>query len=615
MAIRFAAMQRLFVLSGALALLFVVACGSASPQTETVEVIKEVPVEREVIREVQVEVPVDREVIREVEVEKTVVETEIQEVEREVQVEVEKILIATPTPAPPPAAATESTGHLRITYTSMGSDGIYPKASNVNAGGKDVNSSMYDVVIGSDAQGAFSKETGLANDWSVSPDGKVHTVHLRQGVQFHNGTEVTSEDVIFSALEVMEEDAQNAFINELTPLWDSYETPDAYTWVINCHTPCLYAPWIFSGVRGTEGMIVPKAHYEAIGEEEFAKAPIGSGPYRFVDQVLGASVAVESINRPHFRGGPNGGIPKYAEITFLGVSEETTRIAMLKSGQTDVIDVSRERIAPLADDGFNIFYKERALLSGMYFFQQWEEGNPFGDIRVREALNKAINRDAILEHIFLGRGSTTLYPMGSYAAASGYDPAQSAYPYDPDRSRQLLAEAGYTEDNPLEIKLAIYAFGGIAEFPRMIEAVGADFEAVGVKVNFQPTEYGTLRSMRRAWSLGGGWVGPWGTHNRAAPAEILSIVKVLKHSDAPYTTYKNPEFDAIMNKAFASTDAEEVKTLISEMQQHLLANYDGIPLFEVDSSFAAIPEITYWNTGKDSYDNNVDSLFFPDLRW
>ena len=469
--------------------------------------------------------------------------------------------------------------------------------------------------ISPNAQGVFSKETGLANDWSVSQDGKTHTINLRQGIQFHNGEEVTSADVEFSALEVMEEDAQNAFIGELKPLWDSYETPDAYTWVINCHTPCLYAPWIFSGVRGTEGMIVPKAHYEAVGEEEFAKSPIGSGPYEFVDQVLGASVAVESINQPHFRGGPNGGIPKYAQITFLGVSEETTRIAMLKSGQTDVIDVSRERIAPLADDGFNIFYKERALLSGAYFFQQWEEGNPFGDIRVREALNKAINRDAILEHIFLGRGGTTLYPIGSYAADSGYDPNQSSYPYDPDRARQLLAEAGYNDDNPLEIKLAIYSFGGIAEFPRMIEAIGADFEAVGVKVNFQPTEYGTLRSMRVAFNLGGGWVGPWGTHNRAAPAEILSIVKVLKHSTAKYTTYKNPEFDAIMDKAFASTDPEEVKTLIGEMQQHLLANYDGIPLFEVDSAFAAIPEITYWNTGKDSYDNNVDSLFFPDLRW
>ncbi len=611
MAFRWAGTQRLFVLGGVLALLFIIGCGSSAPQTETVEVIKEVPVDREVIREVQVEVPVEKEVVREVEVEKTVIETQIQEVEKEVQVEIEKILIATPTPAPPPAAATESAGHLRMTYTSMGSDGIYPKASNVNAGGKDVNSSMYDVVIGSNAQGAFSKDTGLANDWSVSPDGKVHTVNLRKGVMFHNGTEVTSEDVMFSALEVMEEDSQTAFINELTPLWDSYETPDASTFVINCHTPCLYAPWIFSGVRGTEGMTVPKAYYEAVGEEEFAKSPIGSGPYQFVDQVLGASVAVESINRPHFR----GGIPKYAEITFLGVSEETTRIAMLKSGQTDVIDVSRERIAPLADDGFNIFYKERALLSGMYFFQQWEEGNPFGDIRVREALNKAINRDAILEHIFLGRGSTTLYPMGSYAAESGYDPAQSSYPYDPDRARQLLAEAGYSDSNPLEIKLAIYSFGGIAEFARMIEAVGADFEAVGVKVNFQPTEYGTLRSMRRAFNLGGGWVGPWGTHNRAAPAEILSIVKVLKHSTATYTTYKNPEFDAIMDKAFASTDPDEVRTLISEMQQHLLANYDGIPLFEVDSAFAAVPEITYWNTGKDSYDNNVDSLFFPELRW
>ena len=614
MAFRWASTQRLFVLGSALALLFIIGCGSASPQTETVEVIREVPVDREVIREVQVEVPVEKEVIREVEVEKTVVETQIQEVEKEVQVEVEKILIATPTPAPPPAAATESAGHLRVTYTSLGSDGVYPKASNINAGGKDVNSTMYDVLIGSNAQGSFSKDTGLANDWTTSEDGKTHTINLRQGIQFHNGEEITSADVEFSALEVMEEDAFNAFIRELTPLWESYETPDDSTFVINCHTPCLYALWIFSGVRGTEGMIIPKAHYEAVSEPEFAKAPIGSGPYRFVEQVLGASVQVESINRPHFRGGPNGGIPKYAEMTFLGVSEETTRIAMLKSGQADIVDVSRERIAPLADDGFNIFYKERALLTGAYFFQQWEEGNPFGDVRVREALNKSINREAILEHIFLGRGSTTLYPIGSYAIESGYDPSLSSYPYDPDLARQLLAEAGYTEDNPLEIKLSIYSFGGIAEFARMVEAIGADFESVGVKVNFQPTEYGTLRSMRFAWELGGGWIGPWGTHNRAAPAEIMSIVRALEHSAAPYTTYKNPEFDAIFDRAFASTDPEEVKNLIGEMQRFLHADYYGIPLFEVDSSFATTPDITYWSTGKDSYDNNMDSLIFPDLR-
>ncbi len=584
---------KLPLLVGALFTLFLVACGTAAP--ETVEVIREVPVEREVIREVPVE--------------KTVVE----EVVKEVQVD--KILVATPTPAAAPEAAMQSEGHLRVTYTSLGSDGIYPKASNINAGGKDVNSTIYDVLIGSNAQGAFSQDTGIAQDWTTSEDGKTHTVHLRQGIQFHNGEEVTSADVEFSALEVMEDDSQTSFIRELSPLWASYETPDDYTFVINCNEPCLYALWIFSGVRGSEGMIVPKAHYESVGEGEFAKSPIGSGPYQFVEQVLGASVNVESVGRPHFRGGPEGGIPKYEEMTFLGVSEETTRIAMLKSGQSDVIDISRERIAPLADDGFNIFYKERALLTGAYFFQQWEEDNPFQDIRVREALNKAINREAILEHIFLGRGSTTLYPIGSYAAESGYDPSLSTYPYDPDRSMQLLAEAGYSDSDPLEIKLAIYPFGGIAEFARMIEAIGADFEAVGVKVNFQPTEYGTLRDMRRAWDLGGGWVGPWGTHNRAAPAEIMSIVRALNHSSAPLTTYKNAGFDEIFDEAFASTDVERVKELIGEMQQFLHSDYYAIPLFEVDSSFATIPEITYWSTGKDSYDNNMDSLIFPDYRY
>ena len=614
MAIRWARPKNLFGLIGAFALFLIVACGSSAPQTETIEVIKEVPVDREIIREVQVEVPVEKEVIREVEVEKTVVETEIREVEKEVQVEVEKILIATPTPAPPPAAATESKGHLRITYASLGSDGIYPKAGNVNAGGKDINSTMYDVVVGSNAQGAFSKDTGLAHDWEMTPDGKTHTIYMRQGIKFHNGEEVTAHDAKFGLEEAMEEDSQATFNRELTPLLENLEVPDDYTFKINCHTLCLFAPWIVSGVRGTEGMLIPKAHYEAVGEPEFAKSPIGSGPYRFGEQVLGASVQVDSINRSHFRGGPNGGIPKYETITFLGVSEETTRVAMIKSGQADIIDASRERVASLAEDGFNIFYKERADLMGAYFFQQWEEGNPFKDVRVREALNKAINRDAILEHIYLGRGSTTLYPMGSYAAASGYDPSLSSYPFDPELAKQLLAEAGYTESNPLEIKLAIYPFGGIAEFPRMIEAIGADFTAVGVKVNFQPTEYGTLRNMRRARELSGGWIGPWATTNRAAPAEILSITRGLNYSKAPNTTYSNPDFDVFIDQAYSSTDLEEIKRLIGEMQRFLHADYYGLPLFEVDTPFATIPEITYWDTGRDSYDKNMDSLIFPDIR-
>ena len=595
------------LVTGAVGLLFfILACGSAAPQ----EIIREVEVEKEVIKEVQVEVPVEKEVIREVEVEKTVVEERIQQVEVEKIVEVDKILVATPTPAPAPAAATVSQGHLRITYTSLGSDGIYPKAGNVNAGGKDVNSTMYDVVIGSNGQGAFSKDTGLAHDWEMSPDGKTHTIYMRQGIKFHNGEEVTAHDAKFGLEEAMEDDSQATFNRELMPLLENLEAPDDYTFKINCHTLCLFAPWLVSGVRGTEGMLIPKAHYEAVGEPEFAKSPVGSGPYTFGDQVLGASVQVESINRPHFR----GGIPKYETITFLGVSEETTRIAMIKSGQADVIDTSRERVASLADDGFNIFYKERADLMGAYFFQQWEEGNPFKDVKVREALNKAINRDAILEHIYLGKGSTTLYPMGSYAAASGYDPSLSSYPYDPDLASQLLVDAGYTEDNPLEIKLAIYPFGGIAEFPRMIEAIGADFEAVGIKVNFQPTEYGTLRNMRRARELGGGWIGPWGTTNRAAPAEILSIVRGLEYSKAPNTTYANPDFDVILEAAYASTDLEEIKDLIGQMQRFLHADYYGIPLFEVDTPFATIPEITYWDTGRDSYDKNIDSLIFPDLR-
>jgi peptide/nickel transport system substrate-binding protein len=322
--------------------------------------------------------------------------------------------------------------------------------------------------------------------------------------------------------------------------------------------------------------------------------------------VLGASVEVEAIDGPHFR----GGIPKYQTITFLGIPEETTRVAMIKSGEADIIDLSRERVESLQKDGFNIFYKDRADLMGAYFFQQWEEDSPFKDKRVREALNLAINREAILEHIFQGQGGMAYYPFGTYALDSGTDPNLLTYPYDPDRAKALLAEAGYDENNPLQIKLAIYPFGGIAEFPRMIEAMAADFTAVGVQVEMQPTEYGTLRDMRRAKELPG-WIGPWGTTNRGAPAEILSISRALFYSTAPNTTYANPKFDAIMDEAFGALKEEDVKGLITKMHRFLYNDFSVIPLFEVNTPFATVPEITNWDPDKDSYDKNLDSIIFP----
>jgi peptide/nickel transport system substrate-binding protein len=505
-----------------------------------------------------------------------------------------------------PPEVTESAGALRIAYTSLGNDGLYPKSSNINAGGKDIQTTIYDVVIGSDAHGSFSTETGLAESWSMTPDALHHTINLRDGVKFQNGVDVTASDVEFSILEVMEDDSQTSFIRELTPLYESMGVPDDNTLIINCNQPCLFAPWIFSGVRGTEAMVVAKGYYEEVGESEFAKSPIGSGPYKFSSQVLGSSVEVEAIEGSHFR----GGIPKYQTITFEGIAEETTRVANLKSGAVDIIDVSRERVDSIAEEGYNIFYKERADLMGAYFFQQWEDDSVFKDIRVREALNLAINREAILEFIFQGRGDMTFYPMGSYGVVSGVDPNLVTYPYNLERAVELLAQAGYDANNPLEVNLAIYPFGGIAEFPRMIEAIAADYEEAGIRVSMQPTEYGTVREMRRAKELDN-WVGPWGTTNRGAPAEILSITRALYFGDAPLTTYRNPEFDVIMNRAFGALVEDDVKAQITQMQKFLYDDFAGLPLFEVDTPFATTTAITKWDLGRDSYDKNLDDLIFP----
>ena len=595
-----------------------------------VEVIREVPVEveREVIREVLVEVPVEveKEVIREVLVEVPVEVIKEVEVIREVPVEVVKevavyVPVTGPTPTPPSAPATPrpaptpsapvaaASEHLRIAYAFLRGLGIHPSTDFIASGAKDISSTVYDVVIGSDGQGALSTQTGLAQSWEMLPGGKTHVIYLRQGIEFHNGAEVTAGDAAFSlekALQ-MRGDSQPPSIayRELSPLLDNLEALDDHTLRINCHTPCLFAPWIFSGVWGTDGMLMPQAQYEAVGEQEFASNPVGSGPYSFGQLVQGNYVRVDSTHRRHFRGSPDGGVPKYGTITFFRVTEVATRIAALKTGQADVIDTNRDAITSLGATGFNLFYKERTHLIGAYFSQQWEEGSPFRDIQVRRALNYAINREAVLEDIFQGRGS--------YASEGGYGLSYGSYPYDPERARRLLVEAGYTGSNPLEITLASYPSGSANELSYTFEAMESYFTTVGVKVSHQVfRNYSELRQRRQARELGGGWIFPMVVLNRVSPPQIVRFMEFLVDSDI--SVYADPDFEAMLDEAQASTDLQEGMDLIGKMQRFLHDDYYAIPLVEADVPVATAPEITHWDLGRDFYDSNLDSLIFSDLQ-
>ena len=190
-------------------------------------------------------------------------------------------------------------------------------------------SMIFDYLVGTTPDGQPSREGGLATRWESSPDYKRWTFHLRKGVKFHNGDELTSEDVKFSILRNIGKRSTTGYAGPLRTLIADIETPAPDRIVIVSKEPTLIFPTYLSRSLSTEGMIVPKKYVESVGDDAFARKPIGSGPYRFVEQVTGSHVKLAAVDN-HWR----IGTPKFKTMTFRLVPEETTRIALLRRGRS-----------------------------------------------------------------------------------------------------------------------------------------------------------------------------------------------------------------------------------------------------------------------------------------
>src|SRR5712664_2723310 len=198
---------------------------------------------------------------------------------------------------------------------------------------------MFDYLVGTTPDGQPSRDGGLANRWENSSDYKRWTFHLRKGVKFHNGDDVTSEDVKFSLQRTSGERSTTGYAGPLRTLIQDIETPAPDRVVIVTKEATLIIPTYLSRSLSTEGIVLPKKYIEANGDDVFARKPVGTGPYKFVEQVVGSHIKMTAVDN-HWR----LGTPKYKNGTFKPVPEETTRIALLRRGEVDVADVSRERV-------------------------------------------------------------------------------------------------------------------------------------------------------------------------------------------------------------------------------------------------------------------------------
>jgi peptide/nickel transport system substrate-binding protein len=342
---------------------------------------------------------------------------------------------AAPAPAKPapaaPAAKAGPYGTITTATTDFGVEATDPILFESTWGWL-----MYDSLLAFTPQGDYVGK--VAESWNLSPDGKTWTFHIRKGIKFHNGDPLTANDVLFEMERFSSPESKNPWSNQLRDQKVSHRVIDDYTYefVTKDAQPQLLDT--FCWVR-----ILPKKYFETVGQDEFRKHPIGSGPWKFVMHVPETSFRVEA-NTEYWM--PER-VPYFKYLVDLQVPEEATQVAMLKRGEIDIpFGITTDRLVELRMQGWQTRLQGIAPANILAIIgPHLEKSGPVYDIRIRKALSYAINRQEMCDTIWRGLakpGGRFFLTPGSYGVT---DDLIAPDPYDPDKAKALLKEAGYPE--------------------------------------------------------------------------------------------------------------------------------------------------------------------------
>ncbi|MDI3269963.1 MAG: ABC transporter substrate-binding protein [Bacillota bacterium] len=326
-------------------------------------------------------------------------------------------------------------------------------------------------------------EPGLAESWDISPDGLVYTFHLRQGVKFHDGTDFNAEAVKFSidrqidANHPYHDTGDFAYAEFTFGYVKEVRVVDPYTVEIELKEP--YAPFL-SNLAMHSASIVSPAAVQKYGRQ-FSQHPVGTGPFRFADWKSGVEVVLEK-NPDWWKGQA-----KIDRLVFRPVIEDQARLTELESGSLDfIVNIPPDELARIGASSSYTVLRQPGMHVWYLIFNAQKP--PFDKKEVRQAVNYAINKEAIVHDLLQDTGVVAKGPLPPVVWGSTDD--VKPYPYDPQKAKELLAQAGYSDG--FEVTFWVPESGSGMQQPKaMAAAIQSDLRKVGIQLNIQTFEWGT----------------------------------------------------------------------------------------------------------------------------
>lgn len=428
----------------------------------------------------------------------------------------------------------------------------------------------------------------LATDWKWIDD-KTLEFKLREGVKFHNGEEFDADDVVYTINYVT--DPSNGVKTIGVVAWmESAEKIDKYTVRIHAKEPFPVALEYLAGPV----VMYPNEYYAKVGPEGMGKAPVGTGPYK-VEAVDVGKRFVLKRNDDYFDG-PKGKA-SIENVVIRTVPEVNTQLAELFNGKIDFLwQVPSDQAEELeAKGGYQVLTAPtfRVGYITMDAVNRTMKDSPMADIRVRQAINHAINREGILNTLV--KGSSQLINSACSPNQFGCEQDVTIYDYDVEKAKQLLKEAGY--ENGFEVDFYAYRDRMLAE------AMIGMLAEVGIKANLNYMQYNALREKRLKEGVPMAFL-TWGSNSIADVTNSTSeFFKLGLEDDA-----QDKEVAEWLQVADTSTDPEKRKEGYTKALKKIADEAYWVPLWTYSTNFALSPEL--------SYEPTPDEIVrFQDFSW